>query len=321
VLWKYHTLLSGTLSQRLLWPLVGLASFFFAGVSLLPLMHPAPGGESLTGGFAFSGPSWANLIGPSFLLLVLSRWGWPHMQKAPRAALLGAIVLAALLAFVPLPWANQYKLARLFALLLALPAGVALGRFWSVGGAFRIVPVSLGLICLPTTVFTTSSYLQWGASTSPLPIQTIDSHFQPSPADLNPFPEDLAHAEANAPSRAVLWLHPNHPGTHAVGSVAQGNALAPLFRHSLFVDKPQIHNDSQPDLRQRLDLSMQFWGDLLKSSESALTQARQLLADRPFLIVTHDSALVTVQALGEDSAAELLATDQGWQMWLLPALE
>ena len=320
-LWKIHTLLSGSILERLRWPFVGFLAFVFAGISLLPLFHAAPTGQSLTGGFAGIGSPLFSLIGPSFLLIVLSFWGFPKMPAASRSALLGALVLAGALAFLPLPWANQYKLARLFALLLALPAGVALARFWSLRGWFRAGLIALALLCVPTTLCTIEAYLKWGKEAAPLPLQTVDGVFQIRDPPLSPFPDSIARAEAEAAPDAVLWMHPSHPATQAKGAVAQGNVLAPLFHHSLFVDRPQIHNDRQADLQKRLDLSAQLWGDDLIQTKQALSLSRALLPNRPFLIMTHESADKTVQALSAVSGAELLAAELGWQLWRLPNLK
>ena len=103
----------------------------------------------------------------------------------------------------------------------------------------------------------------------------------------------------------------------------------PVLSHSLFVDAPQIHNASLPDLRERLDASFALWEGRRwvkqdsKPSEPydstvALANIRTKMAGRSLAVITFKEHPV-VQLLGA-AGGSAVAEENGLAMWLLPPL-
>lgn len=336
-LWQLPSLMRPGLLQKLAWPGAGLLAGLCALPFLLPLFQAAPSGESLTGEVRFQHNGMMNFVGPMLLLLYPGVRGQINWKSAVRnkwwIALLVAVVI---MTFARLPWGNQYKLARIAGLLWAIPVGRWAVRQWKHQGVRRFLPIALLLLALPTTVLIAHTYLAWGSS-APLPaLVTGDGKFELRD-DLydRSLPLALQEAEQQAEPGCVIWMHPNHPGTRANNGVVQGNALAPVLNHSLFVDLPQIHNNRLPDLAKRLELSTVFWEPNSSHSNpgsdpngnrpaaaisaKALHDARAMLPQRSFLVVTHVSFPWTQIAM-QKAAGRLLAEEGGFSIWQLPAM-
>jgi hypothetical protein len=136
-------------------------------------------------------------------------------------------------------------------------------------------------------------------------------------------------AERAADPRAVVVMHPHQPGSFSPDGLVQGNAFAPVLRHPLFVDLPQIHNEGQPDLADRLDLELALWTgrgwsaerkQLSLAPESALASIRASMAGRPLLVLNHQS-VEHVDRTVEAAGGAVLARAGGYTLWSLPALE
>jgi hypothetical protein len=266
------------------WALAGIGAALAALPFLLPSFAPAPHGPSLTGNPALGGSPLANLLGPQHLLLVPALLGLALLPRRERWLLAVPIGIAAALVLVgEMPQGNEYKMARLLGLVLALPAGVWIGSLR--GRALRAVCV-LGLATLPTSAAVARAYLAYG--------QRV--HFP----DVPPIPA----AEREADSRAVLVCDAPEELLRATRGLVQGHPLAPFLHHPLFVDQPQIHNEGQPDLAERLE----------DQRESALERMRARLPTRPFLFLAPGAALL--EKLHAAGAREL-----GPGAWLLPALQ
>ena len=291
---------------------------------LLPLLAPPPGGESLVRDLAVAGHPLADLLGPLLWLLPPGLAGLVLLEPGRRRRLLLLLaVLAGVVLAGSLPWANEYKAARLGGVLWALPAGLALARLRASRRPGRPLPVLLLLLALPTTLLTAAAYLAWGAQASPPPVRSTAAGFLPRLPGI--WPEAFRRAE-DGEEDAVWLLHPGQPGSRIPGGVVQGNALAPLLHHPLYVDEPQIHNDAQPDLARRLDevevffevSSVTPWSEERPASrEEALDAIRRRVAPRPLLVVTRPEMAGAVRSL-QLAGARRLAHEEGLSLWRLP---
>lgn len=331
VLEKLPLLKQGMAGIQTLLPAAGVA-VLLALPFLLPLLGGSPEGDSsMAGAFPFIGSgAWANLLGPLLLLWPLGIWGVFKLPKDKRPPLCFALGLAALFSFLSLPWSNEYKFPRMEGILLALPVGAALGSMWkSLPG--KLLAPALGLLCVPTFLSTFQAYAQWDLGESNLLNHVEDGRLAIRPEGLiQTWPKQIAIAEQELADDAVLLLHPWHPGTQGSALGAQGNPLMPILSHSLFVDSPQIHNASLPDLRERLDASFALWqGRRWVKQESkpsdpydsslALKTIRTKVAGRPLAVVTfqdHPAVQLLIATGGS-----LVAEENGLAMWLLPPLE
>jgi hypothetical protein len=264
------------------WALAGAAAAFFALPFLLPSFVSAPHGPSLTGNPALGGSRIANLLGPQHLLLLPALLGLALLARRERWRLGVPILLAALLVLVgEMPQSNEYKMARLLGLVLALPAGAWIA---SLGKRGRSACALLGLATLPTAAAVVRAYLDYGARTS--------------------FPDvEPPAAERNADPNAVIVFTAPPELLRATRGLVQGNPLAPKLHHALYVDLPQIHNEGQPDLAERLE----------ELDGLELERMRARLPTRPFLFLLPGEALL--EKLHAAGAREL-----GEGTWLLPAL-
>jgi hypothetical protein len=322
--WHAASLLQGGWTQRLKWPAIGAFAAALALPFLMPAFQAAPEAESLTGTVRFQHSGWINFFGPMALLLIPGLLG----TMRPRIAWKwwwALAVAVGLLVYARLPWGNEYKLARVAGILWALPAGICLAELWRRRGVRRGLVVGMALLASGSLYLILSSYLRWGAAPDPgLEVQNgrlvVASDFQ-----ARSLPAKISQAERDAPANAVFWMRLNHPGSRAGQGVVQGNALAPVLHRPLFVDRPQIHNDRLPDLAQRLQLSRDFWGGpgsnpAASAASASLRSAREILPDRPFLILSHDSVLQVLDAVST-AGAKILAFEDGFSLWLLDPLQ
>ncbi len=327
----------GQVQHRFAWPIAGVIAGACALPFVLPMFQPAPTGESLTGTVRFQHDGIMNFVGPMLLLLIPGAWGIGKWEKATlRKWAFALLVAVSIMAFARLPWGNQYKLARIAGLLWAIPVGRWAVSQWQGAKRQRLLPLALLGLSLPTFGLVVQSYLRWGDAAPPSVMASTQGKLTLTPEQAaRSWPASLQSAEGQAPSDAVLWMHRNHPGSRAANGVVQGNALAPLLHHSLFVDRPQIHNNELSDLSERLQLSLEFWGTspaqsiqaegangiqtATDSANRALQRARSILPERPFLIVTHSSFPWTIKAMTAASG-QALAEENGFSLWLIPAL-
>lgn len=331
--WVVPTLFSGTHRQRCTWPLAGLAALALALPFLLPALHAAPQGPSLTGNPALGGNPVSNLLGPLLVLIVpaaigLGALGLAEIDRAARWRLLVAIAIAAALVIVgEMPQGNEYKMERLLALLIALPAGAWAARLHARGAGSRALVWALALVCVPTTLCVPWAYLAYGSRAASLPLENQHGRLALTAQSVSrSLPPAILAAEAGADPGAVLLAPLDLPGSRLPQSLVQGNALAPALHHVLFVDLPQIHNEHLPDLEQRLELARLVQADhdvdpLLQAGEisaaSALNRIRAMLPQRTLLVISRDTPHglpATLSGIG----ASLLARSEGYMLWLLP---
>jgi hypothetical protein len=323
------TLASGTVRERAPWVLAGIAAIVLALPFLLPGLHPAPHGPSLTGNPALGGNPASNLVGPVLVLIVPAILGIARFEKRVRWRFLVALAIAAALVVVgEMPQGNEYKMERLLALLLALPAGATFARMHASGGARRMLAWLLAIVCVPTTVCVPWAYLAYGSQAASLPLVSERGRLSVrADGDGVSLAREILDAEAAADPRAVLLTPLDLPGARLSERLVQGNALAPALHHALFVDRPQIHNEHLPDLEDRLELAgrAEIGRNVDPLAEpgavspaTALTRIRMLLPTRPFLVVCTDVERglgATLPAIG----ASLLARGGGYALWSLPA--
>jgi len=328
---KLPLLLSGVEGIKQLLPAV-LVALLLAVPFLLPLFTPSPEGEaSMAGAFPFVGSgAWANLLGPLHWLLPLGLVGVFRIAKEQRTPLLLALGLAALFSFLSLPWNNEYKFPRMAGILLALPAGAFLACLWKTLPGKFLSPLLLAL-CIPTFWSTYQAYSQWDLGGTNMLDHVEDGRLALRPeALISTWPAQLAAAEKDLPDDTVLVFHPWHPGIRGGSLGSQGNPLVPTLHHSLFVDSPQIHNATLPDLRARLDESFALWQARRwvkqQSAESdyfdpsaALLAMRTRIPERHLAVVTlkDHPAVALLSAAG----ASLVVEENGLALWLLPPLE
>jgi hypothetical protein len=334
--WQLPSLLQPQGQHRFAWPIAGVIAGACALPFVLPMFQPAPTGESLTGTVRFQHDGIMNFIGPMCLLLIPGTWGlWKWNKSTLRKWFFGLIVAVLIMAFARLPWGNQYKLARIAGLLWAIPVGRWAVAQWQGAKWQRLLPVAILALSLPTFLLVMETYLKWGDAAPATVVEVNGGELTlTSEQAARSWPAALQTAEQLAPANAVLWMHRNHPGSRAANGVVQGNALAPLLHHPLFVDRPQIHNNELADLPQRLQLSADFWGPqpsqsiqdqgpnsvqaATDSATNALRKARSMLADRPFLILTHSAFPWTIQAMTV-ADGQAIADENGFSLWLIPA--
>lgn len=277
------------------WAVSGAAAALLALPFLLPSFVPPPRGPSLIGNPALGGSRLSNLLGPQHLVLVPALLGLALLARRERLRLVVPIALAALLVLVgEMPQSNEYKMARLLGLVLALPAGAWIA---TLGARGRRACALLGLAALPTAGAVARAYLAYGAhSELAAPEHALDP--------------GLRAAEAAADPRAVLVTGTPAQLSRATRGLVQGNPLAPLLHHALYVDRPQIHNEGQPDLAERLDEFERFESS---GAAEALERMRERFRARPFLFLAPSTpAEARLRAAG----AQLLAPG----LWQLPAL-
>jgi len=280
--WRLVEARASGLRATLGWAIAGAAAAFFALPFLLPSLVPAPHGPSLTGNPALGGSRIANLFGPQHLVLLPALLGLTLLARRERWRIAVPIAFAALLVLVgEMPQSNEYKMARLLGLVLALPAGAWIA---SLGKRGRIACALIGLATLPTAAAVVRAYLAYGERT----------HF--------PLVEPPA-AERDADPNAVIVFAAPPELLRATRGLVQGNPLAPKLHHALYVDLPQIHNEGQPDLAERL-------GEL---DGLELERMRARLPTRPLLFLLPGAELL--EKLHAAGAREL-----GESTWLLPAL-
>jgi hypothetical protein len=324
--WHANALWRGGGRQRWQWPVIGVVSAVLAVPFLLPLFQAAPEAESLTGAVRFQHSGWINFVGPMALLLIPGIVGLRLAKPSLSWKWWWAFLVALwVLVFTHLPWGNEYKFARVAGILWALPVGVWLAEFWQRGGIQRWLPISFGVVASASLYWIVAAYLHWGTATAPVLVVEEGRLVVSDSLQKDRFPSAIAAAERSARRDAVLWMHLNHPGTRAGQGVVQGNSLAPVLHHALFVDRPQIHNDRLADLAQRLQLSSDFWNGAAMGAEpdfeaKVLQSARQILPERPFLILNHDSVPRVSTAL-QNAGAERVANENGFSLWLLDPLQ
>ncbi len=322
--WIAPTLARGTLRERGVWPLAGLASLVLASPFLLSALEPA----SLTGNPALGGHPIGNLVGPLILLFVPTIIGIRALDRRVRWKFLVATGFAAALVLVgEMPQGNEYKMERLLALLCALPAGLWAARVHARGGIARPAAWIAALACVPTTLAVPWAVLAYGAHAPSLPLAT--RHGRLAVRDdlqngaLSPA---LLEAESRADTSAVLVMPLELPGARLSQSLVQGNAIAPALHHALFVDMPQIHNEHMEDLAERIDLVRALYAerpiDALRdldaiSPAQALNHARGLLPDRRLLIFAKDGGTGLSATLSGIGATPLARAD-GYALWLVP---
>lgn len=323
--WIAPALVRADARTRTVWLGAGVFALALAAPFLLPATKPAPTGPQLFGNPPLGGSPFANLVGPALIVLVPGLFGLKLMPSAARwrwcvAAIgAGALVLAG-----EMPQGNEYKMARLFGLLWALPAGAFFARAIARGGARRYATVALAVACLPTTLCVPRAYLAWGREAGALPLCVERGRLVPDPAVVRPpIPPAICAAESRADPRAVVVLAPFRSGARGDTGLVQGNPLAPALNHALFVDVPQIHNEGQVDLQERLDCASAVWeGRTWNGSPLApatgLARLRALLPDRALLLLVYDSAAHLAPILmGE--GAEALSRAGGYTLWSLGA--
>lgn len=273
--WIAPEIVKGGWRSRGAWILAGACSVALATPFLLPALQRGPEGASLTGNPALGGSPIANLLGPLILLLVPGILGLRAMSASVRWRWIAAASICAVLVLAgEMPQGNEYKMARLGALFWAIPCGV-----WAADVArSRWIPAALALACVPTTIAASQAYLAWGRGAGELPLRVEGGRLAVR-AECGP---ELFLAESRADPRAVVLMDPAFPRGRMEGGLVQGNALAPALRHALFADLPQIHNEGQPDLAERLDLLF----DAFEGSPTAAARIRAKVPGRPLLFLS-----------------------------------
>lgn len=344
--WGLPRLVRGETAERIAWVVAGLVAAAMATPFLLPAFQAAGDGPSLTGSVRFQHDGPMNVLGPCLLLLPGAGW-WLATRRSADSVRWAYVLLLALgvATMASLPWGNEYKMARLFGILAAIPAAQALSTWWGWLRASVLVVV----LTVPTTILVVMSYLDWGASAPTPALQSGPDGRMVVRPDLaaRALPPSVAEALHGFERGPLLWMNLVHPGTQAARGLVQGNVLAPALRRSLFVDQPQIHNDRLPDLVQRLswtvgsdNLSRVFgeargqvmrqalqgeslpglWSAVSQEEASAgLQAARAHLPNRAFLILTQSDYPHVVDTL-HAAGGECLADEGGISLWHLPAL-
>jgi hypothetical protein len=153
-----------------------------------------------------------------------------------------------------------------------------------------------------------------------LPLSVAHGRLVPDPAIVRPpVPDEILVAEAHADPRAVVVLPLFGAATQGDTGLVQGNPLVPALHHPLFVDAPQIHNEGQIDLGQRMACAKALWGAPTEHArKSALAELRGVLADRPLIFLTSDFTPEVVAALS-DAGATSIAAVGGYTLWSLAA--
>lgn len=312
---------------RWAWPLAGAAALLLSLPFLLAVLQPAETGPSLIEP-AFRGSPLSNLFGPLLLLLLPAALGLRLLPAPARWRWLAGAAAAAVVVLVgEMPWGNEYKMARLGGVLWALPAGAWAAHAWERGGWRRWLLPALAALALPTTLAVPWAYLSWGWKAQALPLRSAGNHLEIDPSGpLARMSAPCLSAEAAADPQAVLLLNPYRPEAGQERDTIQGEPLAPLLHHSLFVDSAQIHNDGIPDLRQRLDDVAEFFAppgaqragsQKRADSAASLARIRATLPSRPFLVLAPNLPVRQGEALGAAGAVRK-AQDEGFSLWWLP---
>ncbi len=304
-------------------PAVVAGGFVLASPALLALAAPAVEGPSLLP-IRLRGTLAANIAGPLLPLGLAAGAALPSLRRR-AAGLAWSAAGAALVLFLAghgrLPFGNEYKFVRLAALPLALGAGVWLAR--PRRGLGAVAAWTLALAGLAAGVGTAAAaYLAWGARAAPLPFVEQGGHLAlPAALAREVFPPALARAEARASADAVLLTHPSHPRSRLEDGRIQGSLLAPLVRHPLLVDRPQIHNARLADLPERLEAWERFWREPgLDAKREALERLRAFCPARPLLVLSHERLQAVEALLAAVPGARCLAREAGFALWQLQPL-
>lgn len=305
------------------WIVGGIAGALIALPFLLPALWRAPIGPSLTGKPDLGGSPLANLIGPIVLLAPLAILGARSLAMHVRWRLgFAFLVCAALVLIGEMPQGNEYKMERLAALVLALPAGAWVARLWAANARARLSLASIGLACVPTSALAVAAYLAWGRSAPALPLAVEAGRLHVEPASSAELSNASFELERTLARDAVIVMAHEQDGSRVTSGLVQGNALAPLLSHPLFVDLPQIHNEHQPDLELRLDLVAGLWhGETFvprsgsaRERDAALRELRSVLPERPLLFLVPPSDADVALVLKRAGAQR-----QGDSSWILLA--
>ena len=136
-------------------------------------------------------------------------------------------------------------------------------------------------------------------------------------------------AELQDEAAGAVLVHPVPLGMEATKGLVQGNPIAILFRHSLLVDSPQVHNDRIPDLRDRLLWTLAFFEGQAAgmpgqtgptpNRKEALSRLRGAVPGRVLWILSARSLQAANRILAA-TGATLAAEEGGIMLWrLLPA--
>jgi hypothetical protein len=295
------------------WGIAGILAVLLALPFLLPSFVPAPQGPSLSGNPQLGGSALANLLGPQHALLWPALAGLCLLPHAARWSIAVPAVLAAVaVAWGEMPQGNEYKLARLLGLVLALPAGVWCAAQWQRGRAW--LPLALAALSLPTFAASVWAYLRYGESAPPLVLEARNGRMIPKAWAEQALSYDARMWESYAPEEAVLVVPPQLFRGAQSRALVQGSLYAPVAHHALYADLPQIHNEGQPDLGARLDELSAFYLGTPAQAQVALAAMRARLADRPLVLMCVPPAH---EAWLAESGAEEVQADT----WYLKALK
>jgi hypothetical protein len=296
-----------TWAQRGAWLATGVAGAAAALPFLLPSFVSPPSGPSLTGKPDLGGSPLANLLLPQLLLWVPAWQGLRSFGILERRLwCVGIGLLSGLVLVGEMPQGNEYKLARLLSVLLALPAGIWLaqrGRSWWIFGV---------LLTLPTLAISVHAYLSYGRQSPPLVLEVQAGRLVPAAWAEQQLSRDARLFEAAADPRAVLVVPPQLFRGAQSRALVQGSLVAPFAHHALYADLPQIHNEGQEDLAARLDELRDLYLGSEAQSEVALRAMRARFPDRPLLILC-------VPDSREQVLAGSGAREEHWGAWFVPA--
>jgi hypothetical protein len=322
------------LSQIITWAKLGAVSAIIAVPFIAPLLLNAGASAAPDKQLPFVGDgAFFNILGPCLLLALMSAFVALKLSAKQQKVILLASILAVLFSFSSLPFSNEYKFPRLFAIFLAIPAGAMVVRY--VKGWVPMLALGiLAILSMPTMFSTIKAYAYWNVSQS-LPLTTssngdlvsrlVDDNLQPA------IPQSVLEAIQELDSDAVIMMHPRFP---KVASMAQGNQWAPALQHTLLVDRPQIHNYAySPEVLSRLGLVVSFWGsnDWPATADPdnyvpqpALSQLRQIVAGRSLAILSTASSTASHDYLHKlrDSGDVSLVAEQGdVYLWSFSAVQ
>lgn len=345
--WVAPRLLGAPTKERIAWCGAGLGAVALALPFLLPAFAAGPKGESLTGTVGFQHEGWSNVLGPTWFLLlfaVLAIWAWPTAMRTRWTIAIAIAVLVAV--YARLPWGNEYKLARLAGILLALPCGA----WWAARFPWKPVACASLAVLGPTTALVVLAYLDWGRNGQVPALEPNAAGVLRPRAELaeRSLPPSVQSALEVEPRDAVLWMNLVHPGVTSAQGVVQGNVLAPALGHPLFVDLPQIHNEGMPELAQRLAWTvgasnlvrvfgpergakmLAVLGDArplglweardAAGAGQALAEARASLPSRTWLVLTQTDFPGVAEALRE-AGAHQTAAENGISLWRLEPVQ
>ena len=331
------------MSQIIAWAKLGIVSSIIAVPFIAPLFLNAGASAAPDKQLPFVGDgAFFNILGPCLLLVLMSAFVVLKLNTKQQKVILLASILAVMFSFSSLPFSNEYKFPRLFAIFLAIPAGSMIVHYVK-GWAQMWAPINgwvpmfaLGALVIqsiPTMFSTIKAYAYWNVSQS-LPLTTssngdlvsrlVDDNLQPA------IPQSVLEAIQELDSDAVIMMHPRFP---KVASMAQGNQWAPALQHTLLVDRPQIHNYAySPEVLSRLGLVVSFWGSNdwpatagpdNYAPQPALSQLRQIVAGRSLAILSTASSTASHDYLNKlrDSGDVSLVAGQGdVYLWLFSAV-